>query len=191
MRILSASHFPHLALGGWISTAMLRRARYRCGAPGAPLGSQMYLSSVSARHASSPGRSRHHRGTGPPPQAQSRNAEARPEARPGDVLALRELRWLPVRRRLHDAAHVVIRKGYGLACIAMAGGRSFDADLCVAWPTAEICAMSVEGAVDVAYRKAIKQATKDPTVYRNALIERFRSQLGSLRAEEAPMESMT
>jgi acetyl-CoA carboxylase carboxyltransferase component len=67
----------------------------------------------------------------------------------------------------------------------MAGGRSFDADLCVAWPTAEICAMSVEGAVDVAYRKAIKQATKDPTVYRNALIGRFRSQLGSLRAEEA------
>jgi acetyl-CoA carboxylase carboxyltransferase component len=80
---------------------------------------------------------------------------------------------------------VVIRKGYGLAYIAMAGGRSFDADLCVAWPTAEICAMSVEGAVDVAYRKAIEQATKDPTVYRNALIERFRSQLGSLRAVEA------
>jgi acetyl-CoA carboxylase carboxyltransferase component len=80
---------------------------------------------------------------------------------------------------------VVIRKGYGLAYIAMAGGRSFDADLCVAWPTAEICAMSVEGAVDVAYRKAIEQASEDPTVHRNALIERFRSQLGSLRAVEA------
>ncbi|TWH01177.1 propionyl-CoA carboxylase beta chain [Mesorhizobium sp. J18] len=79
---------------------------------------------------------------------------------------------------------VVIRKGYGLAYIAMAGGRSFDADLCVAWPTAEICAMSVEGAVDVAYRKAIAAAA-DPNAHRDALIERFRSQLGSLRAVEA------
>src|SRR5690606_24668074 len=64
------------------------------------------------------------------------------------------------------------------------GGRSFDADLCVAWPTAEICAMSVEGAVDVAYRKAIAAAA-DPNAHRDALIERFRSQLGSLRAVEA------
>ena len=79
---------------------------------------------------------------------------------------------------------VVIRKGYGLAYLAMAGGRSFDADLCVAWPTAEICAMSVEGAVDVAYRKAV-QAAKDPAAHRDALIQRFRSQLGSLRAVEA------
>ncbi|MCC6000065.1 MAG: methylmalonyl-CoA carboxyltransferase [Pararhodobacter sp.] len=79
---------------------------------------------------------------------------------------------------------VVLRKGYGLAYIAMAGGRSFDADLCVAWPTAEICAMSVEGAVDVAYRKAIDSAA-DPAAHRNALIDRFRSQLGSLRAVEA------
>lgn len=79
---------------------------------------------------------------------------------------------------------VVIRKGYGLAYVAMAGGRSFDADLCVAWPSAEICAMSVEGAVDVAYRKAIEHAS-DPAAHRTALIDRFRSQLGSLRAAEA------
>lgn len=79
---------------------------------------------------------------------------------------------------------VVLRKGYGLAYIAMAGGRSFDADLCLAWPTAEICAMSVEGAVDVAYRKQI-MAGDDPAGARAGLIARFRTQLGPLSAAEA------
>lgn len=79
---------------------------------------------------------------------------------------------------------VILRKGYGLAFIAMAGGRSFDADLCVAWPTAEICAMSVEGAVDVAYRKKM-DAARDPAAERAALIARFRSQLGPLKSAEA------
>lgn len=79
---------------------------------------------------------------------------------------------------------VVLRKGYGLAYIAMAGGRSFEADLCLAWPSAEICAMSVEGAVDVAYRKRI-EADADPAAAREAMIARFRTQLGPLRAAEA------
>ena len=56
---------------------------------------------------------------------------------------------------------VVMRKGYGLGYIAMCGGRSFDADLCVAWPSAEICAMSIEGAVDVAYARKVA-AAPDP-----------------------------
>ena len=51
---------------------------------------------------------------------------------------------------------VVLRKGYGAGYIAMGGGRSFSADLALAWPTAEICAMAVEGAVDVAYRRDIE-----------------------------------
>lgn len=76
---------------------------------------------------------------------------------------------------------IVLRKGYGLGYIAMCGGRSFDADLCVAWPTAEICAMSVEGAVDVAYRKQV-QSAPDPAARRAELIARFRSQLGALNA---------
>ncbi|MES2529586.1 MAG: carboxyl transferase domain-containing protein [Pseudomonadota bacterium] len=78
---------------------------------------------------------------------------------------------------------VVLRKGYGLGYIAMCGGRSFDADLCVAWPTAEICAMSVEGAVDVAYQKQVR-AADDPAARREALIAGFRSQLGALHAAE-------
>lgn len=76
---------------------------------------------------------------------------------------------------------VIMRKGYGLGYVAMCGGRSFDADLCVAWPTAEICAMSVEGAVDVAYAKQVAAAA-DPAAKREELIQRFRSQLGALHA---------
>lgn len=78
---------------------------------------------------------------------------------------------------------VVLRKGYGLGYIAMCGGRSFDPELCVAWPTAEICAMSVEGALDVAYRREI-EASSDPARRRQEMIDRFRSQLGALRAAE-------
>jgi len=93
-------------------------------------------------------------------------------------------------RLLYELGHatvprfsVVLRKGYGLGYIAMCGGRSFDADLSVAWPTAEICAMSVEGAVDVAYRKEIRSAA-DPEVKRIELIDRFKRRLGALRAAE-------
>ena len=59
----------------------------------------------------------------------------------------------------------------------------FDADACVAWPTAEICAMSVEGAVDVAYRRDYESAD-DPAARRQQLIDTFKSQLGALRAAE-------
>jgi propionyl-CoA carboxylase beta chain len=71
---------------------------------------------------------------------------------------------------------VVLRKGYGAGYIAMCGGRSFDADLAVAWPGAEICAMSIEGAVDVAYRRDIG-AADDPAARRAELIEEGRSQI--------------
>jgi propionyl-CoA carboxylase beta chain len=48
---------------------------------------------------------------------------------------------------------IVLRKGYGGGYYAMGGGRSYDNNASLAWPSAEICAMSVEGSVDVAYRK--------------------------------------
>jgi acetyl-CoA carboxylase carboxyltransferase component len=78
---------------------------------------------------------------------------------------------------------VVLRKGYGLGYVAMCGGRGFSADASVAWPTAQICAMSVEGAVDIAYRKEIKAAA-DPEACRAELIEDFKDQLGAVRAAE-------
>lgn len=78
---------------------------------------------------------------------------------------------------------VVLRKGYGLGYLAMCGGRTYDADLAVCWPTAEICAMAVDGAVDVAYRREVAESP-DPAAHRAALIARFRTQLGALQAAE-------
>ncbi|MGG2362810.1 carboxyl transferase domain-containing protein, partial [Salmonella enterica] len=75
---------------------------------------------------------------------------------------------------------VVLRKGYGLGYVAMAGGRSFDADASFAWPTAEICAMSVEGSVDVAYR-ADYEAAPDPAARRRELIAGIRDRIGPLQ----------
>ena len=79
---------------------------------------------------------------------------------------------------------VILRKGYGLGYFAMAGGRAFDADLSVAWPGAEICAMNVEGAVDVAYRNDYLSAP-DPQARRNELITVFKNQRDALRGAEA------
>jgi propionyl-CoA carboxylase beta chain len=76
---------------------------------------------------------------------------------------------------------VVLRKGYGLGYLAMCGGRSFDADLAVAWPTAEICAMNIEGAVDVAFRK-VYEVAPDPAVRRQEIIDQFRARVGPLEA---------
>lgn len=76
---------------------------------------------------------------------------------------------------------VVLRKGYGLGYLAMAGGRSFNADGAFAWPTAELCAMQIEGAVDVAFRKDY-QAAPDPAARRAELIDSFYAQVNPIRA---------
>ncbi|MDO7843127.1 acetyl-CoA carboxylase family protein [Sphingomonas immobilis] len=78
---------------------------------------------------------------------------------------------------------VILRKGYGLGFVAMAGGRSFEADACLAWPTAEICAMSVEGSVDVAYRKDYESAP-DPAARRQEIIDSIRAKIGPIQAAE-------
>jgi propionyl-CoA carboxylase beta chain len=65
----------------------------------------------------------------------------------------------------------------------MCGGRSFDADACFAWPSAEICAMSIEGSVDVAYRK-IYEADHEPQKRRSALIDAIRKEIDPLKAAE-------
>jgi len=78
---------------------------------------------------------------------------------------------------------IVLRKGYGLGYFAMAGGRSFAADASLAWPTAQICAMSVEGSVDVAFRKQY-EAAPDPQAKRQELIDEIRGRISSMRAAE-------
>jgi propionyl-CoA carboxylase beta chain len=79
---------------------------------------------------------------------------------------------------------VVLRRGYGGAFIMMNGGQpSFGSEGCFIWPSAEICAMSVEGSVDVAYRSEYAGAP-DPAAKRQALIDGIRRNLGPLRAAE-------
>jgi acetyl/propionyl-CoA carboxylase alpha subunit/acetyl-CoA carboxylase carboxyltransferase component len=50
---------------------------------------------------------------------------------------------------------IVLRKGYGLGALAMAGGSSQTSFFMVAWPSAEFGAMGLEGAVKLAYRKEL------------------------------------
>ncbi|MEC9431579.1 MAG: carboxyl transferase domain-containing protein [Pseudomonadota bacterium] len=71
---------------------------------------------------------------------------------------------------------VVLRKGYGLGYVAMAGGRSFEADAAYAWPTAEICAMSIEGAVQVVNARKLA-AAEDPDAMRAGLIAAMRAEV--------------
>lgn len=78
---------------------------------------------------------------------------------------------------------VVLRKGYGGGYVVMNGGTSFDADASVVWPSAEICAMSIEGSVDVAFRREY-EAAPDPAARRRELIEEIASRTGPLRAVE-------
>jgi propionyl-CoA carboxylase beta chain/acetyl-CoA/propionyl-CoA carboxylase carboxyl transferase subunit len=78
-------------------------------------------------------------------------------------------------------ANVVLRRGYGFGHVAMGGGRSARNDLTVVWPTAEVAAMGIEGAVDVAYRREI-EAADDPGAKREELIQRFTERTGAVRA---------
>jgi propionyl-CoA carboxylase beta chain len=78
---------------------------------------------------------------------------------------------------------VILRKGYGLAYYAMAGGRSHQAELAVAWPQAQISAMSIEGAIDVLYRHEYG-AADDPKARRQEIVDDFVSRADALRAAD-------
>jgi acetyl-CoA carboxylase carboxyltransferase component len=57
---------------------------------------------------------------------------------------------------------VVLRKGYGLGAMAMAGGGFRAPVFTVAWPTGEFGGMGLEGAVQLGYRKEL-EGIADPT----------------------------
>ncbi|WP_448221636.1 acyl-CoA carboxylase subunit beta [Gordonia iterans] len=78
---------------------------------------------------------------------------------------------------------VVTRKAYGAAYIVMGGGRSIEADLSLAWPTAEICAIPVESAVDLAFRSQYESA-EDPEQARADLITLFHANVDPLLAAD-------
>jgi acetyl-CoA carboxylase carboxyltransferase component/biotin carboxyl carrier protein len=52
-------------------------------------------------------------------------------------------------------AVVVLRKGYGLGAMAMAGGATHSTRLTVCWPTGEFGGMNLEGATRLRYRKEL------------------------------------
>lgn len=78
--------------------------------------------------------------------------------------------------------NVVLRRGYGLGYLAMAGGRDAN-QLKVVWPTAEIAGMSIEGAVELVYQTEIEEAD-DPERRRQELVDKFTELTGPLRATE-------
>ncbi len=78
---------------------------------------------------------------------------------------------------------VVTRKAYGAAYIVMGGGRSIESDLSLAWPTAEICAIPVESAVDLAFRSQYESA-EDPEQARADLITLFHANVDPLLAAD-------
>jgi acetyl/propionyl-CoA carboxylase alpha subunit len=58
-------------------------------------------------------------------------------------------------------AMVVLRKGYGLGAMAMAGGGLRSTALAVSWPTGEFGGMNLEGAARLGHRKEL-EAIEDP-----------------------------
>lgn len=78
---------------------------------------------------------------------------------------------------------VVLRRGYGFGYVAMGAGRSTDTDLTVVWPAAEIAAMGIEGAVDIAYGDQI-EAANDSEAARTAMIDEFTERTNAIRAAE-------
>lgn len=59
-------------------------------------------------------------------------------------------------------AMVVLRKGYGLGAMAMAGGSFHSPVLTASWPTGEFGGMGLEGSVQLGYRAEL-DASADPT----------------------------
>ena len=78
-----------------------------------------------------------------------------PEAeRQGGVRRFAELFRVGARLRV-PLVGVVTRKGYGLGAQAMLGGHLHVPDLLLAWPTAELGPMGLEGAVRLGFRREL------------------------------------
>lgn len=58
---------------------------------------------------------------------------------------------------------LILRKGYGLGAMAMAGGGFDRPQYCCAWPTGEIGAMGLEGAVKLGYRDHLAKIEDEAT----------------------------
>jgi acetyl-CoA carboxylase carboxyltransferase component len=66
---------------------------------------------------------------------------------------------------------IILRKGYGLGAMAMAGGSFRAPQFTIAWPTGEIGGMGLEGAVRLGFSKEL--AAVDDPVERQSLFDRL------------------
>jgi acetyl-CoA carboxylase carboxyltransferase component len=66
---------------------------------------------------------------------------------------------------------IVVRKGYGLGAQAMAGGSFHEPFFTIAWPTAELGPMGLEGAVELGFSKELAAAKNETE--RNELYEQL------------------
>jgi propionyl-CoA carboxylase beta chain len=72
---------------------------------------------------------------------------------------------------------VITRKAYGGAYDVMSS-RHIRGDFNVAWPTAEIAVMGVEGAVNIIFKNEIERAA-DPAAERARLVERYQERFAN------------
>ena len=72
---------------------------------------------------------------------------------------------------------VILRKAYGGSYIAM-GSKHLRTDIVYAWPNAEIAVMGPEGAVNIVFRREIKEA-EDPEKKRMELIKEYRDKFAN------------
>jgi propionyl-CoA carboxylase beta chain len=72
---------------------------------------------------------------------------------------------------------VVLRKAYGGAYDVMSS-KHIRGDYNVAWPTAELAVMGAEGAVNILYRREIKEA-KDPVKMRKQLVDEYNAKFAN------------
>jgi acetyl-CoA carboxylase carboxyltransferase component len=72
---------------------------------------------------------------------------------------------------------IITRKSYGGAYCVLSS-KQVRGDINYAWPTAEIAVMGPDGAVNIIYRRELKEA-KDPAVLRAELIEDYRKKFAN------------
>nr|WP_218885602.1 acyl-CoA carboxylase subunit beta [Kineococcus aurantiacus] len=76
---------------------------------------------------------------------------------------------------------VITRKAYGGAYIVM-GSKEMGADVCLAWPSAQIAVMGAQGAVNILQRGALKaaaEAGEDVDAKRRELVDDYELQLAN------------
>ncbi len=72
---------------------------------------------------------------------------------------------------------VITRKSYGGAYCVLSS-KQVRGDINYAWPTAEIAVMGPEGAVNIIYRKELKEA-EDPEALRERLVKEYRAKFAN------------